>query len=63
MLKPRTFWARQVQHDIGVLQSSLTVFLDMQNETSNTLKKLLLVCLLCAGIITGLVYLIQWITA
>jgi hypothetical protein len=35
----------------------------MQNETSNTLKKLLLVCLLCVGIITGLVYLVQWITS
>ena len=32
------------------------------NETKNKVIKLALVCLLCIGLVTGLVYLIQFLT-
>ena len=33
------------------------------NETKTKIAKLALVCLLCIGLITGLVYLIQFLTS
>lgn len=35
---------------------------DLQTTTRNTILKLALVCVLCIGLISGLVYLIQFFT-
>lgn len=35
----------------------------MKEKMGNKFIKLLAACLLCVGIITGLVYLVQWITS
>ncbi len=32
-----------------------------EQKTSGKVLKLIAVCILCAGIITGIVYLVQWI--